>query len=87
MNNALHDLEPAARAIDISDRATQVEEVQRQDALQRQARRAGLDGKTVEDSATHCRVCEALIPVARRRAVPGVQTCVVCQTDLERAVQ
>lgn len=72
---------------DIFDRAAEREEQQRQDALQAQARRAGLEGKTVADSASHCRVCESLIPVARRRAVPGVQTCVICQTDLERAVQ
>lgn len=71
---------------DILDRATEREEQQREDALQAQARRAGLAGKTAADSATHCHVCESLIPVARRRAVPGVQTCVVCQTDLERAV-
>lgn len=71
---------------DVFDRAADLEEVQRQDALQAQARRAGLDGKTVADSATHCHVCEVLIPVARRRAVPGVQTCVICQGDLERAV-
>lgn len=72
---------------DVFDRASEVEDAQRQDALQAQARRAGLDGKTVEDSATHCRVCGSLIPVARRRAVPGVQTCVCCQTELERATQ
>ncbi len=72
---------------DVFDRATELEEQQRQDALQAQARRAGLDGKTVQDSASHCRVCDHLIPVARRRAVPGVQTCVSCQEDLERAVQ
>lgn len=72
---------------DVFDRATEVEEQQREDALQAQARRAGLDGKTVEDSAKHCRVCGSLIPIARRRAVPGVQTCVICQGDLERAVQ
>ena len=71
---------------DVFDRATELEEAQREDALQAQARRAGLDGKTVKDSASHCRVCEALIPVARRRAVPGVQTCVTCQADLERAI-
>ena len=72
---------------DVFDRATEREEELRQDALQAQARRAVLDGKTVEDSAKQCRVCEHLIPVARRRAVPGVQTCVICQEDLERAVQ
>lgn len=71
---------------DMFDRATEREEQQREDALQAQARRAGLAGKTVADSATHCRVCESLIPVARRRAVPGVQTCVVCQADIEKAL-
>lgn len=71
---------------DIADRASAIEEQQRQDALQAQARRAGLDGKTVQDSASHCRACGSLIPVARRRAVPGVQTCVICQGDLERAI-
>lgn len=70
---------------DVFDRASDLEEQQRQDALQKQARRAGLDGKTVQDSASHCHVCDSLIPVARRRAVPGVQTCVSCQEDLERA--
>ncbi len=72
---------------DVFDRATELEEAQREDALHAQARRAGLEGKTVADSATHCQVCERLIPVARRRAVPGVQTCVSCQTDLEKALQ
>lgn len=72
---------------DIFDRATEIEEAQREDALQEQARRAGLDGKTVADSATHCVVCDTRIPAARRRAVPGVQTCIDCQSDLERAVR
>lgn len=71
---------------DVFDRATEIEEAQREDALQEQARRAGLEGKTVADSASHCVVCNGRIPVARRRAVPGVQTCVECQADLERAI-
>ena len=71
---------------DVFDRATELEEMQREDALQAQARRAGLEGKTVADSATHCRVCDIRIPVKRRRAVPGVQTCVSCQADLEAAL-
>ncbi|MDD5176774.1 MAG: TraR/DksA family transcriptional regulator [Sterolibacterium sp.] len=70
---------------DIFDRATEREEQNRQDALQAQARRAGLTGKTVADSATQCRVCDERIPTKRRRALPGVQTCVDCQTELERA--
>lgn len=70
---------------DLFDRATEREEQDRADALAEQARRAGLDGKTVDDSALVCRVCEGPIPEARRRALPGVQTCVDCQADLERA--
>lgn len=72
---------------DIYDRATEREEQFRADALNEQARRAGLTGKTVADSATHCAVCGAAIPKARRAAVPGVQTCIGCQTDLERALR
>lgn len=70
---------------DLFDRATEREEQDRADALAEQARRAGLDGKTVDDSALVCRVCEEPIPEARRCALPGVQTCVDCQADLERA--
>ncbi|MEO6800884.1 MAG: DksA/TraR family C4-type zinc finger protein [Rhodanobacter sp.] len=28
---------------------------------------------------THCEECDALIPAARRKAVPGVRLCVACQ--------
>lgn len=28
---------------------------------------------------THCEECEAAIPEARRKAVPGVRLCVTCQ--------
>lgn len=28
---------------------------------------------------THCEECEAVIPEARRKAVPGVRLCVACQ--------
>ncbi len=34
-------------------------------------------------SLTHCAECEALIPEARRVAVPGVRLCVVCQAELD----
>lgn len=70
---------------DIYDRATEREEESRADALAAQARRAGLAGKTMHDSARNCRVCDDSIPTARRRALPGVQTCVPCQEELERA--
>lgn len=36
---------------------------------------------------THCEECDAAIPAARRKAVPGVRLCVSCQQarDAERA--
>ena len=70
---------------DLYDRATEREEQNRTDALAEQARRAGLEGKTVADSALFCQLCDDPIPAARRRALPGVQTCVECQAELERA--
>lgn len=36
------------------------------------------------ESATHCDECGAVIPEARRRAVPGVRFCVGCQAGLEK---
>lgn len=35
------------------------------------------------ESAARCKECDALIPDARRRAVPGVRHCVVCQSALD----
>lgn len=70
---------------DVFDRATEHEETMREDAIAEQARRDPSRGKTYMDSARECRVCDEPIPEKRRRAVPGVQTCVDCQTDLERA--
>jgi len=32
------------------------------------------------ESLTHCEECEADIPYARRKAVPGVRLCVICQS-------
>lgn len=32
----------------------------------------------------HCEECEAAIPEARRKAVPGVRLCVVCQETRDR---
>lgn len=58
----------------------------RQDALRDQAVRAGLAGKTIDDSAQLCRICTDAIPEARRRALLGVQTCIECQTELECAL-
>lgn len=68
---------------DVFDRATEIEEATRDDAIERQHRRAGLAGKTADDSSLVCRECDATIPEARRHALPGVQTCVDCQTLIE----
>jgi phage/conjugal plasmid C-4 type zinc finger TraR family protein len=35
-------------------------------------------------SLTHCEECEAKIPEARRKAVPGVRLCVSCQEAQDR---
>lgn len=70
---------------DINDMASEREEIARQDAIRDQVRRAGLAGKTVADSAHDCSVCGELIAEKRRVAVPGVQTCIDCQEELERA--
>ncbi len=35
------------------------------------------------ESATHCDECDAPIPEARRRAIPGVRICIACQSELE----
>ncbi|MDE1894825.1 MAG: DksA/TraR family C4-type zinc finger protein [Pseudomonadota bacterium] len=34
---------------------------------------------------THCEECDAPIPAARRKAVPGVRLCVACQQAHDRA--
>ncbi len=34
--------------------------------------------------ATHCVDCGEEIPQARRKALPGVRTCVTCQSALDR---
>ena len=35
------------------------------------------------EGSTHCEECEAVIPDARRKAIPGVRLCVSCQSKLE----
>ena len=67
------------------DRGCEREDELRADAIAEQRRRAGLEGKTVADSARKCSACKEPIPEARRQAVPGVQTCIECQTLIERA--
>lgn len=36
------------------------------------------------ESLLHCEECDAKIPEARRKAVPGVRLCVTCQSDLDK---
>lgn len=66
------------------DRASEREAELLADALRDQARRAGLAGKTVADSAEWCERCGDEIPQARRVAVPGCLCCVACQTRQEK---
>lgn len=66
------------------DRAQEREQEMRQDALADLARRAQIPAG---DSAEFCAVCEHPIPEGRRLALPGVQTCIECQEDLERAMK
>ncbi|AEY01298.1 hypothetical protein GU3_07710 [Oceanimonas sp. GK1] len=50
-----------------------------EDAVQTARRRLGAG-----DSLSHCEECEAPIPEARRRAVPGVRLCIACQAEQEK---
>ncbi len=38
------------------------------------------------ESLTNCEECNAIIPAARREAVPGVRLCVSCQTEHDKEV-
>lgn len=69
---------------DQMDFAQQREEEMRQDALDRHAR---LNELQPIESAEFCYLCECPIPEERRRANRGVQTCIECQEDLERAIR
>ena len=35
------------------------------------------------ESLIHCEECDAAIPEARRKAIPGVRLCVECQSELD----
>ena len=71
---------------DLLDLASEHEQEMRDDALAEQARRGSFMWPEDEGETLLCRICEEFIPEARREALPGVQTCVPCQADLERAV-
>lgn len=66
---------------DFLDRAQEREEEMRSDALARQRRALWPDQLA---SAEQCEICEQIIPEGRRVALPGVQTCIDCQADIER---
>ncbi|MCP1727655.1 phage/conjugal plasmid C-4 type zinc finger TraR family protein [Natronospira proteinivora] len=36
-------------------------------------------------SLSHCEECEAEIPAARQKAIPGVRLCVACQSEQDEA--
>ena len=36
------------------------------------------------ESLSHCEECDAVIPEARRKAIPGVRLCVACQSELDK---
>lgn len=40
----------------------------------------------VGETAEHCDECGEDIPAARRAALPGVRTCVACQSERDKAV-
>ncbi|MEX3628761.1 MAG: TraR/DksA C4-type zinc finger protein [Burkholderia sp.] len=63
------------------DMAAEREAQLRADALSAHARSVGTHGA---ESATTCCECGEPIPAGRRAAVPGVQTCIACQLDIER---
>lgn len=46
--------------------------------------RQQLEKQRQRPSAEECEQCGEDIPAARRKAVPGVQLCIYCQTKLER---
>lgn len=64
--------------MDISDKATQQEDLAREEAL----RQIRLPEKPAA-SYTHCVDCGARIPKRRRLAVPGCTRCVGCQAYQE----
>lgn len=73
---------------DIFDRAAELEQRQRDDALKRQRKKAQLGESRHwrKLSAKRCvgAACGARIPAARRKALPGVQHCTDCQQHLEK---
>lgn len=77
----MSDREEREREADPSDRATQREQELLADALEQHKRNHSAAGKK---SALHCIDCDVRIPEERRKAVPGVETCVDCQAQQEQ---
>ena len=49
--------------------------------------RAQLAAKAADcDSAEECDDCGEPIPVKRRKALPGVRTCIACQSERDKSV-
>ena len=72
---------------DNSDSATEREQFMRDLALQALRQRNNHDSTI--NAATHCQQddCGAPIPEARRQALRGCQTCIHCQTRIERTTR
>jgi len=64
---------------DLFDRASDLEQLQREEALARHRRPAA------GPSYSHCEDCGDDIPAIRRQAVPGCTRCIVCQEVQERS--
>ena len=86
---------------DIADLAADREQELRDDALAAHRRRRRLsrasrptadwpglaDPPPADAAPALCAVCDEPIPAARRAALPGVETCIDCQRELERALR
>lgn len=59
-------------------------EISTAEAVARARLRAG-QARSVRQSAANCIDCDEPIPEARRKALPGVQLCVECQAERDRA--
>ena len=68
------------------DRAQAREQEMRDDALAEQARRGSAWWPEDEGETLLCARCDEFIPDGRRTALPGVKTCIECQTDIERGM-
>lgn len=65
---------------DIADKANELAEMQLSISLAKHKPMA----TDWQFSATECEDCGKAIPLARRKALPGVQLCVVCQAYVEQ---